>query len=58
MNDRMYLKVVQNSGITYNIITIPSTNYTGTELVAVLQPALNYYYPGLFTPPKQYPILI
>ena len=49
MNDRMYLKVVQNSGITYNIITIPSTNYTGTELVAVLQPALNYYHPGLFT---------
>ena len=49
INDRMYLKVVQNSGITYNIITIPSTNYTGIELVAVLQPALNYYYPGLFT---------
>ena len=49
INDTMYIQVVQNSGTTYTTITIPSTNYTGSELAPVLQAAFNAAYPGLFT---------
>ena len=49
INDKMYFQVVQGSSTTCNVITIPSTNYSGSELVPVLQAAFNYYYPSLFT---------
>jgi hypothetical protein len=49
INDGMYLKVVQGTNITYTIITIPSTNYTGNSLITALQTAFNSAYPGLFT---------
>jgi len=45
INDIMYLKV--NS--TCRTITIPSTNYIGSELTTVLQNALTAAFPGLFT---------
>ena len=43
--DTMYLKV--NS--TYNIVIIPSANYTGNELTTALQAGLNVVFPGVFT---------
>jgi len=49
INNHMYFKVVQGSSTTYNIVTIPSTNYTGYSLQLVLQSALNIAYPSLFT---------
>ena len=49
INDKMYLQVVQGTTVTYTIITIPSTNYFGSSLQTVLQSALNYAYPNLFT---------
>jgi len=49
INDKMYFQVVQGSSTTCKVITIPSTNYSGSELVPVLQAAFNYYYPSLFT---------
>ena len=49
LNDKMYIKVVQGSTTTYNIITIPSTNYTGASLQTAVQAGLNYFYPGVFT---------
>ena len=45
INDIMYLKV--NS--TCSTITIPSTNYIGSELTTVIQSALTAAFPGLFT---------
>ena len=44
INDKMYLKV--NS--TCVTITIPSTNYIGSELATALQSALNVVYPNFF----------
>jgi hypothetical protein len=49
INDRMYFQVVQGSNTTYTTITIPSTNYTGAQLMVVLQSALNASFPNLFT---------
>ena len=49
INDKMYFKVIQGSSTTFNIITIPSTNYTGQSLQTLLQTALNSAYPSLFT---------
>ena len=49
INDKMYFQVIQGSTTTCNVITIPSTNYSGSELVTVIQSTLNYYYPSLFT---------
>jgi hypothetical protein len=48
INDKMYIQVTQGNTITCNIITIPSTNYTGASLQAAVQTALNYFYNGLF----------
>ena len=48
IHDKMYLKVTQQSGTTYSTITIPSTNYIGSELATVLQSALNSAYANLF----------
>lgn len=48
INDKMYIQVKQQSGTSYHIITIPSTNYIGSELAAVLYPAFNTAYPGMF----------
>jgi hypothetical protein len=45
----MYIQVRQGNTTTYNIITIPSTNYTGASLQAAVQTALNYFYNGLFS---------
>jgi hypothetical protein len=49
INDGLYLKVLQGSTTTYKILTIPSTNYTGSTLLTAVQAALNVAYPGLFT---------
>jgi hypothetical protein len=49
INDGLYLKVLQGSTTTYRILTIPSTNYTGSTLLTAVQSALNVAYPGLFT---------
>ena len=49
VNDGIYLKVIQGSTTTFTVLTIPSTNYTGSSLMTVVQVALNSAYPGLFT---------
>ena len=49
INDKMYVKVNQGSTTTFNIITIPSTNYTGASLQTALQAGFSYFYPGLFS---------
>ena len=49
INDGLYLKILQGSTTTYKILTIPSTNYTGSTLLTAVQSALNVEYPGLFT---------
>ena len=48
VNDGMYLKVIQGSTTTYTVVTIPSTNYTGSSLLAAVQTVLNSAYPNLF----------
>ena len=48
INDKMYIKVTQGTTTTCNIITIPSTNYTGASLQAAVKTGLDYYYNGLF----------
>ena len=49
INDGMYFQVTQNTTTSFYKITIPSTNYTGASLQALLQSALNTAYPALFT---------
>ena len=48
LNDGMYFQVVQGSATTCIVITIPSTNYTGSTLASAVQSALNAVYPALF----------
>ena len=49
INQCMYFQVIQGTSKSFNIVTIPSTNYIGSSLKTVLQDALNVAYPGLFT---------
>ena len=49
INDRMYFQVIQETSKTFNIVTIPSTNYVGSSLQGILQASLSYFYPGLFS---------
>jgi hypothetical protein len=45
----MYLIVDIDRTAYYNVLTIPSTNYTGSSLVTALQALLNAAYTGVFT---------